>query len=296
VLEGLAALDHAAGVILFRVPADAGALLLMHAARRRGIPLFYEDEAVPDVVPPRTSFRGLLPPAMHDDLTLAVGSRAQALQRCDAAIAPTAELAAAMAPFTRLGQAFVLPDCLAPSPGAPPATLPTLALECRGLLFLETGPERFGTALLALLQRWPEAVLTITGPVHLDPAFDAQASQIRLGPAALEGAALALIFCGGAPEAIHEAGLAWAEAAMRGLPSLLFGPEHILPQLRHGETILRAASHTAWLLAAGQALRMADLRARLGAAAHALASNLHGPEACAAKLADCLAALAPQGE
>ena len=287
----LAALEGAAALLLFRTPANAAAILLASAARGRGIPVFYEDETLPDELPPLETFRGLLPQAEHEALCLDAWSRAAALALADAAMAPAPELAASLATYTRTSQGFTVPDhiaALAPPPS--PAGL-TLALHTRTLLFLDAGPNHPGGALLALLRRWPEVTLAVQGPVHFDMAFDAHATRIRFTEDALHGAALALIFCAPGLAGAHEAGLAWAEAAARAIPAVLLAPDTALPQLQHDEVVFRAALPASWFAAAEHGLQNAAGRSRLGTAAQEHAAALYGPAAAAAALHAALEAL-----
>lgn len=287
----LAALENAAVLLLFRVPASAAVILLASAARRRGIPVLYEDETLPDEVPSFGIFRGLLPAAEHEALQLDSWSRTAALALADVALAPTPELAAALAPHTLTGRGFPLPDHVSPpAPQQPPSGL-ILALHTRALLFLDAGPDQPGGALLALLRRWPEVTLAVQGPVHFDTAFDAYATRIRFVEDALHGAALALIFCAPGPAGEHEAGLAWAEAAACFIPAALLAPEAALPHLPHDEVVFRAPLPASWLAAVEQGLQSAARRTRLGNAAQECAAALHGPAAAAAALHAALEAL-----
>jgi tetratricopeptide (TPR) repeat protein len=288
----MAALPHAAAVILFRVPALPGIIQLIIAARRRGITTIYETDAglpASETAPPITFFRGKITSSLYDGFRFGLPLHAAAARLCDIGLAPTELLAASLRPVVRARRAFVLPNSLLPNPASRPAGEPDdrrrLFIRSASLGFLDAAQGTIGAILISLLQRRPEVLLQISGALILAPEFDAYTCQvIHLGPGAqpadywphLAMADINLAIQCDTPGDEYHAEQGWAEAAALGVASLLFIENGRLPAIRNGLNATRAATPQAWQTALDMLLEDPGLRGELAARARTDAALAEG--------------------
>jgi tetratricopeptide (TPR) repeat protein len=281
----MAALPHAAAIILFRVPALPGIIQIIVGARRLGIPVIYEtDSAVPttETAPPISFFRGKITTSLYDGFRFGLPLQRAAAQLCDFGLAPTEPLAASLRPLVRARRAFVLPNSLLPDSASHPTTNPVdrrrLFIRFASLGFLDAAPGTIGGALISLLQRRPDVLLQISGPLILAPEFDAYAGQVaNLGPGSqpadywphLAIADINLAIQCDTPDDEYHAAYGWAEAASLGVTTLLFAENGRLPAIRDGVNAARAATPQAWQTALETLLEDPGLRRQIAARAAA---------------------------
>ncbi|MBS0559180.1 MAG: hypothetical protein JSR21_03905 [Proteobacteria bacterium] len=301
----LDALPEAAYAVFFRVPALPLVLRCITAARRRGLPTYYATDTglhAAAHAEPAAAFRGYITGADYDGLRFAMPLYRAAAQLCDFGLAPTGRLAEGLRPLVAQRHAFAvsdLPD--APERPAPQADgeRPRIFFSSRALMFLDNVTGTPGGALLRLMDENPAPELCISGPVHLDPAFDRFAARLRhLGqprePRAhrteLARAAVALLALPATAEGEYEAEAAWFEASAAGVPAAALLPDGALPRLRSGENVLRAARAPDWRECIGRLLADATLRGRIAAGAQRSIADDAIAETARRALAQALAA------
>ena len=288
-----AELPNATSVILFRVPALPSVLRCIIAARQLGVPVYYHSDAAlldPGDAPDIAAFRGLLTSDLYDDLRFGMPLFRAAARLCDFGIAPTGRLANTLRPLVQSGRTFVIKDAFPEKTQAahtpPGGERPNLRLFLRvaTLTFLDAAPNTIVMQLLAVLQRRPEVEFYVSGALHLDRQFDlcgGRIHHIRLGGAAgdylpyLAASDVNLVVRCATLDDEYLAEISWSEAAAYAVPSLMFMPAGILPELRHEENVLRAAEASCWAAALERLLGDWDLRKRVATQARRDASILH---------------------
>jgi hypothetical protein len=271
--------------MLFRAPALPAVITLLMSARRLGVPSFFETDVALADAPPIEHFRGRITASLYDSFRFGVPLQAAAARLCDFAIAPTDRLEGAMRKLVRRRRGFVVPDSLLPKPVAKTLRSPLrLVLHATSLTHIDGRPGGFGEAMQVALRRWPDMTLHLSGPVHLAPCFDAYSSRIvHAGPGGrpqdhwpdLAEAEINLV----APGDADGAAVSWCEAASCAVPSLLFAPSDLLPELRHEVNVLCAATPDQWLIALERLVGDQKLRWRLGVKAQRDAALCSGTDA-----------------
>jgi len=301
----LDALGDASFAIFFRVPALPLVLRCIMAARRCGLPTYYATDMVPLAAahaPPIAEYRGYITSADYDGLRFAMPLYRAAAQLCDFGLAPTGRIAESLRPLVARRRAFAvgdLPDSPQPPAQAADGERMSVFVSSRALAFLDAAPETPGGALLRLMEQTPALELCISGPVHLDPAFDRFAARLRhLGPErdprahrdALAHAAAALLALPATADGEYETEAAWFAAASVDVPAVVLLPEGTLPRLRHGENVLRAPRAADWHDCVARLLADVALRARIAAGARRSATDEEIAEAARQSFAQALAA------
>lgn len=302
-----AELANATSVILFRVPALPSALRCIIAARQLGVPVYYHSDAAlldtgeaPDIA----AFRGLLTGDIYDDLRFGIPLYRAAARLCDFGIAPTGRLAETLRPLVQSGRCFVIRDALpektqaAHTPLARERLSFRLFLRAASLAFLDAAPDTIVEQLLVVMQGRPDVELYVSGPLHLDRRFDICGGRIHhIGSGGeagdhrtyLAASDVNLVVQCATPDEEYFAEISWSEAAADAVPSLMFMPAGILPELRHEENVLRAAEASCWAAALERLLGNSDLRKRVATQARRDASILHASAQNASALNHALA-------
>jgi hypothetical protein len=277
----------AAAIILFRVPALPAVITLVMSARQAGVPVFFESDVALADAPSIEHFRGRITASLYDSFRFGVPLQAAAARLCDFVIAPTDRLEATLRRLVRRRRGFVVPDSLLPRATETAAASPggaRIFLHAATLSHIDAPPDGFGEALLAALQRWPDITLHLSGPVHLATCFDAHSGRIiHAGPGGrpqdhwpdLAAADLNLVVPGDADHAF----LSWCEAAACAVPSLLFVPTDLPPEIRSEVNAACAATAEVWLIELERLLADPQRRRRLGVQAQRDAALCSGTDA-----------------
>jgi glycosyltransferase involved in cell wall biosynthesis len=304
--EFISALPGAAAAIVFRLPAWPSVARAMTAARKMGVPLYYEiDDLIFDSAEyPDTweSYGGLLSREDYEGLLYGVPLFRAAVQMCDYGIVSTTPLGRAVAPLVRTGQWFWLPNGLdSRNEGWLDKPPPRMRRDGSVVIAYASGTkahnsdfnELVGPALVDLLKRRPEVKLLLVGYLALDPAFDAVRDQIvrfdyvpgseawwsMLADADISFAVLKPTWATDSKSEIK-----WLEAAVFGIPSVVSETAMYAEVLEDGRDALIARTPEEWLQALECLVDDAELRQRVGAAARAKAETAYSLQANAARL------------
>jgi glycosyltransferase involved in cell wall biosynthesis/tetratricopeptide (TPR) repeat protein len=316
----LATIDAA---IFYRLPATPSVVRAIAAARRAGLPSFYEiDDAIYDSGRYPDSFEsygGQIDRKVYGGLVTGTVLFQSAMRLCDYGIASTPTLQEDMRDFVRSGQVFLHRNALSsPHERAIAAAARRVSPISAGKagpvrIFYGSGTrahnEDFETlaapALARLLRECGDAVeLTIMGYLTLPPALERFSGQIRrydpifnpeiywrvLSEMDINIAVLKPGFLADTKSEIK-----WLEAAMFGIPSVVSDTRTYREILRDGETGLLAATPKSWFTQLKRLVQSADLRKRIGNAARRLSEAEYSIATSARALAASFAAVSAPG-
>lgn len=279
-------------VIFYRVPATPEVVDAIAAVRRAELPSFYEiddlmfdERFFPDSL---ASYGGQITPALYATLVVGTESLKAAMLLCDYALASTRALADRMAPFVRSGQAFVHRNAFhAPHEQAMAAPRMRRA-DDRVRLFYGSGTKAhnedfeqyLAPALARILTEFPNTQLVVMGYLTLPRALAGFGDQVMLVEPVWDIGAywgvlgrmdinLAVLSPG--PVADCKSEIKWLEAAMLGVPSIVTPTKAYVDVGVDGETLLFATTAEGWYEALRRLVSDPAERARIGAAARAVA-------------------------
>lgn len=302
----VAALSRADAAIFYRVPALPAQVHAIAAARRAGIPTFYEiDDLVFDgrYFPDRfDSYGGLIDRDTYAGLITGTALYRAAMALCDYAIASTSTLARAMQPHVQSGRAFVHHNALglqqtllASAPARPPHREGTVHI------FYGSGTrahnEDFAIyaapALAEVMDRHPNVVLIVVGHLALPRALVHLAARITTvepiwdtavywGMLAEADINIAVLKPGHIANCKSE--IKWLEAAMLRVPSVVSTTETHRDIITQGEDGLLAGNTAEWVFSLETLISSPAERRRIGEAAHAKALKTRSFEGGSANL------------
>lgn len=131
--------------------------------------------------------------------------------------------------------------------------------------------------LLDLLDQQPHTKLVIAGPLLIDPEFEQFGNRVQTIEFLEYASYLEVLKCIHINIAPLEPGvfadckseIKWLEAGMLGVPSVVSGTRTFRQAIRQGETGFLADTPAEWRSMLGELIADADLRSRIGEAAHA---------------------------
>ncbi|MDP8916959.1 MAG: glycosyltransferase, partial [Pseudomonadota bacterium] len=304
----IAALPGAAAAIVFRVPAWPTVIRAIHAARRMGVPVFYEvDDLIFDAAEfpaPFETYGGLLSEADYEAILFGTPLFRKALSLCDYGLATTTSLARAMEPLVRTGRVFVVPNGLDSRNEAYLALPPRRQGGDEVRVIYASGTkahnadwdELAGPAMLGLMEARPEVTLTVVGHLALAPEFDRLGERVvriphvemtrlwtLLGEADVN---LAVLKPSWATDAKSE--IKWLEAAVLAVPSVVSATATYREVLTDGEDALLVETTEDWRAALERLVGDPELRARIGGRARDKALARYSPSALAPRLETAL--------
>lgn len=300
------ALPRGDAAIFYRLPALPAQVRAIAAARRAGIPTFYEiDDLVfdgkyfPDSL---ESYGGLIDRDTYAGLITGAALYRAAMALCDYAIASTSALASAMQPHVQSGRAFVHHNALGRQQTRLAAAPPQPARKDNAVnIFYGSGTrahnEDFDVyaapALARVMDRHPDVALIVVGHLTLPRSLAHHAARI----ATFEPVWDTAVYWGMLAEADinitvlkpgHVANckseIKWLEAAMLRVPSVVSATQTHREIIVHGEDGMLAASTEEWVTALETLIASGPARRRMGDAAHAKALQTRSLEAGSANL------------
>lgn len=304
----IAELPEATAVILFRVPALPPVLRCIVAARQLGIPIYYDSDRLlldTENTPAIPAYRGLLTGSVYDDVRFGFSLARAAARLSDFGIAPTGRLAETLRPLVQSGICFIVKDTFPDSAETDHTPLaraeprkPKLFLRVATLTFLDVETGTIGERLLSVLQQWPNVELYVSGALHLDIRFDllggrihhiGQSGSLRDYRRYLAVSDINLLVRCDTPDDEYQAEISWAEAADVAVPSVMFMPAGVLPDLQDAENVLRAADASGWGVAISRLIEDRDLRQRVAGRANLDAATSRASSNAARALEHALA-------
>ena len=290
----LSELTNADAVIFYRLPASIPVMEAILAARRAGLPTFFDldDLMFEDAHFPEDfdSYGGQITTELY--ATLITGSVAlrQAMSLCDYALASTPPLAEAMAKYVRKRQSFVHPNGLSLShvravKGAV-GRIVSDARERPVRIFYGSGTKAHGEdfsmlvapALASLLEKYGTKIqLVFLGYVALPECLQAYKSSIFLSPPIWDlqqywsvlssvDINIAVLKSGAVSDAKSE--IKWLEAAMFGIPSVVSATATYVSVLQNGLNVLIASTVSEWFRALDRLVSSSSRRQKIGHAAY----------------------------
>lgn len=302
----ISALPGAAAAIIFRLPAWPTVTRAITAARKMGVPTYYEiddlifdSEQYPDTL---ESYGGLLSREDYESIQFGVPLFRKAIQLCDYGISSTPPLARAVEPLVRTGQVFWLPNGLdsrnEPYLDAPPDRVRKgddiwIAYASGTKAHNTDFNELAAPALLELLQDRSDVKLLLVGYLALPDDFDAVREQIirfdyvpgaesfwsMLADADINLAVLKPTWATDSKSEIK-----WLESAVMGIPSIVSDTATYLEALTDGEDALIARTPDEWRTSLRRMVDDADLRRRIGQRARETARAQYSVKANAKRL------------
>lgn len=318
----IADLPGARAAIFYRVAASPAVMRAILAARRMGIPTYYEiddllfdSEAFP---PPLASFADHISPADHAGLQFGVPLFRHALAMCDKAIASTPALLEHMALLTRSGTGILVrngldsrnPMDLAPRAGGSDGRTGALRIfyGSNTLAHNADFAELAGPALLRIMDEFPAVELMVVGHTQLPDGFARHAGRIVRVPtitqiadywALLAGVDINLAVLHRDAAADCKSEIKWLEAAVFAIPSIVSGTRTYRDVIDPGQDGLIADSPEEWYAALSELVRDPAERRRIGLAAREAALGRYACETIAAaweqEFAEPSAPAAPAG-
>jgi glycosyltransferase involved in cell wall biosynthesis len=307
----LSAAALATQVILYRVPGYPEVLRMIAAMQSLRLPLLWE---VDDIIFDDALFlqnRNLdsLDPVLREEILSGVGLYRAAMAACGAGIASTPHLAAAM-------RASGMTDVVVIENALDAETL-RLADDLRArhrpprdhvLITYGSGTKTHNAdfleaavALLRLLRSRPDVRLRIVGELTLPPGFDTVGAQVEHLPptpfagylALLAESDISLAPLENTPFNDAKSNIKFLEAAILGIPSVCSPRAHFTEIVLNDQTGLLAEGDEGWFEALSRLAGDADLRRRIGQAAHQAAVSRYAPDAVARSQVAPLLARAP---
>lgn len=292
------AIDRAAAVIFYRVPAFRPIVHTILYARALGLPTIYEiDDLIFDAAyypDPFETFQGQITEHDYTGLQYGVPLFRYAMRLCDIGLASTPALAEAMRPLVRSGVCHVLrngfdqrnlPFLTRPQPDRPNGAALTVFYGSGTKAHNKDFTDLAAAALLEVLVRYPNVRVVIAGYLLLDERFGPYAHRVReLGFTSnvaaywevLSSADINLAVLACTPMSDAKSEIKWLEAAMCAVPSIVSNTVTYRELLTHGEDALLAATPEEWGHALDQLVRDHALRHRIGMQARAHAMSTYG--------------------
>ncbi len=300
------ALPRGDAAIFYRLPALPAQLRAIAAARRAGIPTFYEiDDLVfdgryfPDSF---ESYGGLIDRDVYAGLITGTALYRAAMAACDYAIASTSTLAHAMQPIVQSGRAFVHPNALGAQQTRLALAPPRAARQSEAVhVFYGSGTRAHNEdfevyaapALARVMERHPNVKLIVVGHLALPRSLAHLAARITsLEPVWDVGVYWSMLAEADISIAVLKPGqvanckseIKWLEAAMLRVPSVVSATQTHREIITHGETGMLAGSIKEWVSGLEALIASPALRRRRGEAAHAAALAQRSLEAGSANL------------
>ncbi len=300
------ALPRGDAAIFYRLPALPAQVRAIAAARRAGIPTFYEiDDLVfdgryfPDSF---ESYGGLIDRDVYAGLITGAVLHRAAMSLCDYALASTRTLAAAMQPHVQSGRAFVHHNALglqqtrlAASPPRPGRrdNLVRIFYGSGTRAHNEDFEIHAAPALAQVMDRHPGVSLIVVGYLALpqslahlahrittiEPVWD---TAVYWGMLAEADINIAVLKPGHVADCKSE--IKWLEAAMLRVPSVVSATQTHREIITHGEDGVLAGSAEEWEAALETLIESAPTRRHMGEAAHAKAIGTRSLDAGTASL------------
>jgi glycosyltransferase involved in cell wall biosynthesis/tetratricopeptide (TPR) repeat protein len=291
----------AEAVVVCRLAATHAVLRAMAAARRFGLPVYYDiDDLLFDpehCPPPLASYGGTLSPAQHRRFGLDVPLVAAAMRQADGLIFSTPTLARRWRELHPHWDrpVWVLPNLAPPElwlqltpprlPGAGPLRL---VVASGTTAHKQAWQEELAPALALLLDRNPQLRLDLLGHLQVPEPLLAWAERIRCRPFTAYGRYLQQLAQADIGLVVLEPGtftdaksaIRWMEFSLLGLASVLSPTATYTEQLEHGREALFARGVEAWVQAVQQLIDDPARRLALAQQAQARARDLCAP-ACA---------------
>jgi glycosyltransferase involved in cell wall biosynthesis len=305
---------NADAVVVCRLPGTHTVLRAMAAARRFGLPVFYDIDDLlfdPQHCPPDlATYGGTLRPELHRRFALDVPLFSLVMQQADGLILSTPTLARRwreLFPQDRR-PVWVLPN-LAPAELLAAATPPRVdqpePLEALRLVFAsgttahkQAWQEELAPALAAVLARHPRLRLDLLGHVRLPQVLLPFRDRISCRPYAAYGTYLRQLSRSQIGLVVLEPGtytdaksaIRWMEFSLLGLAAVLSPTATYTELLTAGEHVLFARGPQQWEQAVQRLIDDPDLRLRLAHQAHRKALQLFSPQRADSIWEDLIAA------
>jgi glycosyltransferase involved in cell wall biosynthesis/tetratricopeptide (TPR) repeat protein len=296
-------------VIFYRVPATPEIVEAIEAARRAGLPTFYEIDDLMfdgDYFPDSfESYGGQISRSLFATLVTGTESLKAAMALCDYALASTEPLAERMAQVVRSGQAFVHRNALH-APHEKMMQAPAARRDGGHIhLFYGTGTkahnedfeQHLTPALVRILSEFPLVKVVLVGYLVVPPSLAPFADQIMLIPPVWEIDAYWRILAGmdiniavlkPGPVSDCKSEIKWLEAAMLGIPSIVTPTQTYRDVVADGETGLFATTPDEWYRAIRRLVVSAKERQRIGTAARDAVRDAYAMPAMARNLRSIL--------
>ncbi|MEQ9258612.1 MAG: glycosyltransferase [Roseovarius sp.] len=299
--------------IFYRLAATPEIVDCIEAARRAGLVTFYEiDDLVFDDTlfpPPIENYCGALSPFSHAELLVDTPLYVMAMGLCDYGIASTPSLCTRIAPLVRRGECFLHRNAfdtrherfaLHHDPERPkPFTSEDVCIFYgSGTLAHGEDVELLLTdALAQLLEEHADVRLFLVGQVPVSEKLAPFAERIERFPniwekehywALLAQMDINLAVLLDTPFNDAKSEIKWLEAAMVGVPSIVSPTATYREILTDGENAMFAADAEAWFARLEDLVTDAELRRRMGRAAHRLATEAYGLETSARNIDEVL--------
>lgn len=288
----------AEAVVVCRLAATHAVLRAMAAARRFGLPVYYDiDDLLFDpehCPPPLASYGGTLSPAQHRRFGLDVPLVAAAMGQADGLIVSTPTLARRWRELHPNWDrpVWVLPNLAPPelwhqpSPPRLPGAGPLRLVVASGTTaHKQAWQEELAPALALLLARNPQLRLDLLGHLQVPEPLLAWSERIRCRPFTAYGRYLQQLAQADIGLVVLEPGtftdaksaIRWMEFSLLGLASVLSPTATYTEQLEHGREALFARGVEAWVQAVQQLIDDPARRLALAQRAHARARDLCAP-------------------
>jgi len=308
----LAALPGSSAAIFYRLPALPQVLKGILAAKKQGIPSYYEiddlifdNQNYPDSL---ESFQGQIDKDTYLGLLYGTPLYRSAMALCDFGIASTTPLAREMKKVVRTGECFVIrnglddrnigTEALPGFPAAPQGRV-RIVYGSATLAHNQDFHDMAGAALCTVLAENPNVELIVIGHLALGEMFDPFSSQITRVELLKDTYSywsllaacdinLAVLSPGLMSDCKSE--IKWLEAAVVGVPSIVSSTATYREVIDDGRTGFLAATPQDWTSALRRLVSEPEPRKKIGAAARQQALAEYGVSAGARALQAALAA------